>query len=674
MSLYSFIGSNTDLVEFISHFNYCDLRSYGNNFRSNCPICGGHNETEFVVNKNVFFCHRCHAGGNIINFVQHINRCSYDSAIRIIADYYNFSIDSDKEYLADKLIIDRNSELIRSAKVDIDCLEDYLVNKRKLSMDTASEFDLGYVNSSSGQYCLIPLKDSYGRCIAFAKRWFDRQPKYTNSKNNALYEKSSYLFNSDKALKLIKDRLYLCEGYFDAISGHEQGVPICSYNFSELNNGQIKFLLNSYINPETKIILCPDNDSAGLSHVKNTRNKFLSIAPRFQVRVIRMPKDKFNFPITGSNETVERECKDISDLHVQGIRLDSLPTVHIDQFVLEQLLSEAGDLQSQYNVVGDYIKTVSNPMIRSDLAKFLSDYWKQDVSEIKKWFNVEKEVKDEVVFKSSSGSLREYETESRLGSYTFGFPTVDGSLGGVRKRDVVLVGAYPSVGKTFFAGQYALHCILNLGLNVLFFSLEMPASALIERLCSSVLGISTDDLMSRARSGELFDEYNVLKEKLDKNLRIVDDSSLGFDDLDTVIKKANITEFNNPVDVVIVDYIQILSNVKSFEDIEYTAKRFKWLAKENNIIFFCLSQLARGTDSWVKPVMSKLKGGGSIEASGDIILMLYRKGDSPMLSIQEREKYRNIVTCSIEKGRRGYNVKEVDLLFNRETTSIAEFT
>lgn len=668
----NFLLSNTDLVEYISHFNYANLKLYGSNYRSSCPICGGHNETEFVCNKNVFYCHKCHSGGNIVHFVKDFNHCSYDSALRIIADYYNISIDTDKQYLAEKQIVQRCASYISAASSNVGEIEDYFVKKRHISMETVKAFNLGFSKTDSGECIVIPLSDTYGRYIAIAKRWVNKIPKYTNSKNNGLYEKNSYLYNFDKSVRIYNGVMYLCEGYFDAISGFEQGLPICSYSFSELTNGQIKFLLSSLPNPKSKIILCPDNDSAGLSRVKVTRDKFISIAPRFQVRVIRFPKEKFKFPISGSSEFVERECKDISDLHVQGIRVDSLDTVHIDQFVLEQLLFEAGDLQSQYNVVGDFIKTVSNPMIKADIAKFLSTYWKQDVAEIKRWFNVSESAGNDIVFKNASQSLREWEADMNRGTLSFGLPTIDSSLGGVRKKDVVIVGAYPSIGKTFFAGQYALHCVRDLGLNVLFFSLEMPASALIERLCASVRSFSTSDLLSEAKSGDLYEEYETLGALLDKKLRIVDDSSLGFEDLDRIIKKANVTEFDSPVDVVIVDYVQILSNVKTFEDTEYTAKRFKWLAKENNVIFLALSQLARGTDSWVKPVMNKLKGGGSLEASGDIILMLYKKGEAPMLSIAEREQLKNVVTCSIEKGRRGYNVKEVDLFFNPSNTTITE--
>lgn len=186
------------------------------------------------------------------------------------------------------------------------------------------------------------------------------------------------------------------------------------------------------------------------------------------------------------------------------------------------------------------------------------------------------------------------------------------------------------------------------------------------------MNTSTDKVMAMAKAGKLSDMYKSVKDKLDKHLRIVDDSAIGFDDLDVIIKKANATEFDRPVDVVIVDYIQILSNIRSFEDLEYTAKRFKWLAKENNVIFVALSQLARGTETWVKPVMSKLKGGGSLESSGDIILMLYKKGEDPCLNIQDKERLKNVVTCCIEKGRRGYNVKELDLLIDKNTTTITE--
>ena len=670
MSVVNYIKNKIDLIDFINTIDGVNLRKVGAHYRSACPICKGKNDTELVVNNRFFYCHRCHSGGNVIKFYQDYFNVPYSVAIKELALKLNFDIDNDKEYQEESRLVQSKEVFVSNCERRIEDVIDYLTHERCLLPSTIAEFRLGATERGS---VVIPIHDLYGRVVSYCRRLFSGSAKYINDTNTTIYEKSSCLFNLNRALPRVTQSLYLCEGYFDAMCGHEQGLPIVAYSFAEVTKDQIKLLKNSCVNPETTMVICPDNDVAGLRHIKNVRKNFMEIAPRFLVKVLRMPEEEFEFCDPNKGTITHRKCKDLNDLHIQGIDISKLPLAHIDQFVLEQLINSNSDIQSQYNEVGEFIKSVSNPMIKADLAKYLSDYWNQDVSDIKKWFNVsDKDDRNSIVFKNASQSLTEMEEEAQIGYYSIGYDALDESLGGVRKKDVVMIGAYPSTGKTFVAGQYAHHCAVDLDLRVVFFSLEMPASALIERVGACHMNTSTDNMVKKAKEGNLSDVFKSVKKKLDKNLRIVDNSAVGFDDLDAIIKRANATEFDRPVDVVIIDYIQILSNIKSFEDLEYTAKRFKWLAKENNVIFVVLSQLARGTETWVRPVMSKLKGGGSLESSGDIILMLYKKGDDPCLSIQDKERLKNVVTCSIEKGRRGYNLKEIDLLIDKNTTTIRQ--
>lgn len=669
MSALSYIKNKIDLVDYIISKNV-PLKKMGSNYRGKCPICNGNNNTELVVNSNYYYCHKCHAGGNVVKFVQDTQNVPYHVALKTLALELNYNLDSDKEYKEELKESQEVSHIIKRGMQNLPAVVDYLTSERGLNTSTIKEFQLGAETNGD---VFIPIHDLYDRAVSFCMRCFGKNsPKYNNRWNSCIYDKTNSLFNLNRAIKRSNKTMYLCEGYFDCMSGHEQGLSIVAYNFSEISKDQIKLLKNTCVNPETVMVICPDNDDAGMKHIASVRKNFMDIAPRFLVKVLRMPDDIFEFCDVNLGTVNRRKCKDLNDLHLQGVSISKLETVHIDQFVLEQILSRNTDTQSQYVEVGEYIKTVKNPMVRADLAKFLAEYWNQDVLEIKKWFSVaQNDVKNDFIFKTVSQSLSEMETDAQIGYYDLGYPTLDSSIGGVRKKDVVLIGAYPSTGKTFVAGQYAHHCAVDLGLNVLFFSIEMPASALIERIGACHMNLPTSKVLEFAKSGQMSCMYNSVKGKLEKHLRIVD-CAVGFDDIDSIIKRANATEFDSPVDVVIVDYIQILSNIRTFEDLEYTAKRFKSLAKENNVIFYALSQLSRGTETWVKPVMSKLKGGGSLESSGDIICMLYKKGDDPNLSISDKQRLQNVVTCSIEKCRRGYSVKEVDLLINKNTTTIKE--
>jgi replicative DNA helicase len=402
------------------------------------------------------------------------------------------------------------------------------------------------------------------------------------------------------------------------------------------------------------------------------RENFRQIAPSLSVCVLIMPDAEFEFLTkTGAKEL--RACKDLNDLHIQGIKINSLQTKYIDQYCLEEILNSCKDVQTQYIAVGEFIKSVTNPMIRSDIARFLSEKWRQDIADIKNWFQVVDKAEDDAnIFKTASQSLKQLEEEVAEGFLDLGFPTLDSSLEGVRKKDVILIGAYPSIGKTFLAGQLLLHFVIRHKLRVLFFSLEMSAGALMERLAASLMGISTKELVKQVECGKLGATYQKIQDTLDKYIRIIDLTSLKIDDIDRIIKQANLIQFSQPVDVVIIDYLQIMGGMDSFDEKEATAKNLKPLAKNNNVLLLVLSQLARGINSWERPTMNKLKGGGANEAVGDIILMLYKKAENPKLTLEEQNNLKNTITISIEKGRRGYSVKEVDLNIDKSKTLISE--
>lgn len=669
MSIESTIRNKSDIVEYISSHNITILEKHGATIRGCCPICKGDNPTEFVASERFFHCHKCKTGGNIINFVQAYYKLPYHEAIEKLSDELNIDFDNNEQYQKEKNIVREYYNYSIMCHKNLYKIINYLENERSISSEIANEFQLGYTDNKS---LLIPLHDIYGRIVANGQRQFNRKPKYINSRNNELFEKSSYLFNIHRARLLINNILYVCEGYFDAISGHSQKLPCVAYLGSELTKSQIQLIRSVCVNPETTVVICADNDEAGLSSIKRTRENFKHIAPNLSVRVLIMPKTKYNFS-DGNGGFEPRVCKDLNDLHIKGIKIANIETKHIDQYCLEEILLKCPDKQTQYTAVGEFIKTVINPMIRSDIAKYLSILWEQDVDDIKKWFQVIDKPEDDLeLFKTATQSMKELEEVISEGFFDLGFPSLDIGIGGVRKKDVILIGAYPSIGKTFFAGQLLLHFVLRHNLRVLFFSLEMPASALMERLASCLLGISTSELIDRVNTGELSAVYEKIKSKLDKYIRIIDKCSLTIQDINRIIKQANATVFSQPVDIIIIDYLQIMGGTSTFEDKEATAQGLKPLAKENNALVITLSQLARGLNSWERPTMNKLKGGGSIEAVGDFIFMMFKKSEDTKLTLSEQVKWKDIVSIAIEKCRRGCDLKEVNLLIDKKKTRFVE--
>jgi DNA primase len=132
--------------------------------------------------------------------------------------------------------------------------------------------------SPFSQYPLvIPIRDASGSPVAIGCRTLlseeDRKklglPKYRNS----VYSKSSYLFGLDKAIPAIrkKNRVYVVEGYFDAISAHQAGMGNVVATCGTLFSSRQLTILSRYTD---KVCILFDNDEAGKCNAKIVKDKF----------------------------------------------------------------------------------------------------------------------------------------------------------------------------------------------------------------------------------------------------------------------------------------------------------------------------------------------------------------------------------------------------------------
>ena len=366
MDITSIINSKIDLAEFVQEYAHVDLTYNNGTWRGRCPIHDGENPESFTIfPDNRYYCFACDSSGTVINFLSDYEHISYSAAIEKLADILNINLMSDEEYKTAKETERRFVSIKDSAKRNIDKMYQYLTEKRKLTKDTIDKFELG----SQDRCLIIPLIDANGRCVGMAKRQFDTTPKYMNSKNNCLFDKSEYLFGLDKARRSIHGSIYVVEGYMDAMSGYQMGLPTVAYCSNELHRGQIK-ALSQFIRKDTTVILCPDNDREGTKRLPRVRKNFSLISPNIQVRVLEMPDG----------------CKDMNDLLVNGIAPSQLPTTHIDKFVLKLLLGNCHTAEEEYNSAEDFLHSVHSPLIRLDIVKYLSERWDKDYEDLKKYF------------------------------------------------------------------------------------------------------------------------------------------------------------------------------------------------------------------------------------------------------------------------------------------------
>lgn len=214
-----------------------------------------------------------------------------------------------------------------------------------------------------------------------------------------------------------------------------------------------------------------------------------------------------------------------------------------------------------------------------------------------------------------------------------GIPDMDNLLnGGYTGGQLVIVAARPGQGKTALLVTETLNMI-RAGRSVLFFSLEMTARELAQRLIAQISGID----VGRLQAGKLTEA------EWSKHAAAVDELA-GLKDLLTVIdlpavKIGTIRHFvrremvKNKRDVVIVDYLQLAEadNKKDnrYQEVGQISRGLKALAKEADVPILAAAQLSRAPETRTDkhPQLSDLRESGDLEQDSDIVIMIYRDAE-----------------------------------------------
>ena len=208
-----------------------------------------------------------------------------------------------------------------------------------------------------------------------------------------------------------------------------------------------------------------------------------------------------------------------------------------------------------------------------------------------------------------------------------GIGDLDRVITGLNRSDLIILAARPGMGKTSFALNIARNVALQGKKSVAFFSLEMSKEQLASRLLSSEALVGGTKL----RSGKLTDEeWQRLVPASDilKNAQFYIDDTPGI----TITEMKSRLRRLRSVDLVVVDYLQLMSSTRRIEsrvnEISEITRSLKIMAKELNVPVITLSQLSRASEQRPdhRPQLSDLRDSGSIEQDADIVLVLYREG------------------------------------------------
>lgn len=300
------VRSRNDIVDVIS--SYVRLQKKGGTYFGLCPF---HNEKSpsFSVTpaKQMYYCFGCGQGGNVFTFLMKYENYSFTEAVQNLAEKAGVTLPQGEYTAEEKKKADLKMQLLQvnneAARYFYRLLKsekgqrayEYLKN-RGLSDETITKFGLGYSSnykddlyryikskgygddvlkesglftfSEKGVYdkfsnrVMFPIMDINNRVIAFGGRVMgDGQPKYLNSPETILFDKSRNLYGLNIARGSRKDSMLICEGYMDVIALHQAGFNNAVASLGTAYTSKHAHLLKRYCE---NVYLTFDSDGAGV--------------------------------------------------------------------------------------------------------------------------------------------------------------------------------------------------------------------------------------------------------------------------------------------------------------------------------------------------------------------------------------------------------------------------
>lgn len=297
-----------DIVDVIS--GYVKIQKKGSSYFGLCPF---HNEKSpsFSVSgsKQMYYCFGCGAGGNVFTFIMEYENYTFPEAIKYLAD--KVGVDLPEEEYSEEM---RRKESRRSMllAVNKEAAKYFFyqlrsergsagyryLKGRELSDETIKKFGLGFANMTSDDLVkylkskgyedklvmeaglagfdekfgmhdkfwnrvMFPIQDINHRVIGFGGRVMgDAKPKYLNSPETMIFDKSRNLYGLNLARTSRKNNIILCEGYMDVITMHQAGFTQAVASLgTAFTEGQAS-LLKRYTE---EVVLSYDSDGAGVN-------------------------------------------------------------------------------------------------------------------------------------------------------------------------------------------------------------------------------------------------------------------------------------------------------------------------------------------------------------------------------------------------------------------------
>ena len=301
------VRSRNDIVDVVG--GYVRLQKKGNTYFGLCPF---HNEKtgSFSVSphKQMYYCFGCGAGGNVFTFLMQYENFTFGEAMQTLADKAGVDLPKQEMSAAQKKEADKRARLLEINKEAAKYFYTLLRNprgqkaytyfkNRELSDETMQKFGLGYSDQYSDDLyrylrskgyedeilkesglitydevrgghdkfwnrAMFPTMDVHNHVIGFGGRVMgDGEPKYLNSPETKIFDKSRNLYGLNIARSTKKDQILLCEGYMDVIALHQAGFDNAVASLGTAFTSGHANLLKRYTK---EVYLTFDSDGAGV--------------------------------------------------------------------------------------------------------------------------------------------------------------------------------------------------------------------------------------------------------------------------------------------------------------------------------------------------------------------------------------------------------------------------
>ena len=339
-----------------------------------CPFHGEKTASmSFTDVENLFHCFGCKEGGDIFKYVQEINNLEFQDAIEFVAEKYGFKltytqsndnsdfrvyqekIDIIHSYFLELMKSDKSKDAkayLQTRKYDDKDIEKYSISFISKDEESFNKFcktneitnddlkRLGFISSNGNMLfknrIMFPILNFRNNVIAFGGRVLDDfGPKYLNSSDSVLYKKNRNLYFTNDFITATKKKGYafIVEGYFDVLSLNKLGFAnAASPSGTALTYQQ----LESVSKYTSKILICFDNDEAGLKATERVLEIKNQISKQVEIHCLNLPIEY-------------KDISDVFELNPEAFKDILKNNDEIIEYLLNKFLKNESNKKSVFN-------------------------------------------------------------------------------------------------------------------------------------------------------------------------------------------------------------------------------------------------------------------------------------------------------------------------------------